>query len=122
MLKNRRAAAQTLAHHLFETETAIDLAIAKMAQLTGQMPMARQDANLSAVVGQDALEQAAKTLSALVEARSQIVETHHRLAVARDQIGLREMMGGEFGGQKPPAQGSAIPSDAPGLVLVKDAA
>lgn len=98
MLKKRKEAAQQLANRLFETEGAIDDAITKMAELAGYMPVARSSANLSAVVGQDAIAQAAQTLAVLVEARGQIVETHHKLANAKDRIGLREMaMGGENG-------------------------
>ncbi|MEP2989963.1 MAG: hypothetical protein ABJN65_01845 [Parasphingorhabdus sp.] len=103
MLKNRKKAAQQLANRLFETEGAIDEAISKMAELTGYMPVARSNANLSVVVGQDAIAQAAQTLAALVEARGQIVETHHKLAKARDQIGLREMAVGG-GNSKPLVQ------------------
>ncbi len=96
MLKKRKEVAQQLANRLFETEGAIDDAITKMAELAGYMPVARSSANLSAVVGQDAIVQAAQTLAALVDARGQIVETHNKLANARDQIGLREMaMGGK---------------------------
>ena len=116
MLKQRRDAAQQLATRLFETESAIDDAISKMADLTGYMPVARTSANLSAVVGQEAISQAAQTLSALIDARAQIVETHHRLADARDQIGLREMAMGGHGDKPPLVQGSA------GLALVKEAA
>lgn len=99
MLKNRKEAAQQLANRLFETEGAIDDAITKMAELAGYMPIARNTANLSAVVGQDAIAQAAQTLAALVDARGQIVETHHKLANARDQIGLREMAVGGGNGK-----------------------
>jgi hypothetical protein len=100
MLKNRKEAAQQLANRLFETEGAIDEAITKMADLAGYMPVARNTAKLSAVVGQEVIVQAAQTLAALVEARGQIVETHHKLAITRDQIGLREMAVG--GGNNKP--------------------
>ncbi len=116
MLKRRRNAARQLASRLFETESAIDEAISKMADLAGYMPIARVDANLSAVVGQDALSQAALALSALINARGQIVETHNRLADTRDQIGLRETaLGG--GADKPPIVQGSI-----GLALVDEAA
>ncbi len=101
MLKQRKAAAIELKRRLLETETAIDDAISKMADLTGYMPIARETANLSAIVGQDAIAQAVTTLSALIDARGKIVETHHRLAEARDSIGLREMAMGD-GNIKPP--------------------
>ncbi|MEO9599769.1 hypothetical protein [Parasphingorhabdus sp.] len=91
MLKQRRAAAENLTERLFATEQAIDDAISKMAELTGYMPIARANANLSAVVGQDAISQAAETLSALVGVRGQLVATHNRLAETRDQIGLQAM-------------------------------
>lgn len=91
MLKQRKAAAEQLAARLFETEFAMDEAIIKMAELVSFMPVARNKANLSAVVGQDAIVQASQALAAFVEARGHLVETHKRLGEARDQIGLREM-------------------------------
>tara|TARA_R110000824_G_scaffold353214_4_gene540330 strand:- start:1776 stop:2135 length:360 start_codon:yes stop_codon:yes gene_type:complete len=101
MLKQRRNAAENLARRLFATEQAVDEAICKMADLTGYMPKARADANLSAVVGQDAISHAAETLSALIGARGQLVATHNRLAETRDQIGLQAMAMGS-GDMKPP--------------------
>jgi len=101
MFKQRKYVAEQLTMRLIDTERAIDDAISKMAELTGYMPIARNSANLSAIVGQDAISQAAVTLSTLIGARGQIVETHNRLADARDQIGLRETaIGG--GEDKPP--------------------
>jgi hypothetical protein len=104
MLKQRRNAAENLASRLFATEKAVDEAICKMADLAGYMPIARADANLSAVVGQDAISHAAETLSALVGARGQLVATHNQLAEMRDQIGLQAMAMGSDG-MKPPAFG-----------------
>ena len=94
-----------LASKLFATERAVDEAICRMADLAGYMPVARVDANLSAVVGQEAISQAAETLSALVGARGQLVATHNRLAETRDQIGLQAMALGS-GDMKPPAVGN----------------
>lgn len=91
MLKQRRNAAENLTRRLFATEQAVDEAICKMAELAGYMPVARVNANLSAVVGQDAILQAAETLTALVSARGRLVATHNRLAETRDQIGLQAM-------------------------------
>lgn len=106
MLKQRRNAAENLATRLIATEHAVDEAISRMADLAGYMPIARSKANLSAVVGQDAISHAAETLSALVGARGQLVETHNRLAEARDQIGLRAMAMGSDD-MKPPVLGSS---------------
>ena len=101
MLKQRQNAAEDLARRLFATEQAVDQAICKMADLAGYMPVARTNANLSAVVGQEAISQAAETLSALVGARGRLIATHNRLAETRDQIGLQAMALGS-GDMKPP--------------------
>jgi len=55
MLKQRQDAAEHLAKRLFAAEGALDEAIRKMGDLIGYMPAARASANLSAVVGQDAI-------------------------------------------------------------------
>lgn len=102
MLKQRRYAAEQIAKRLFAAEQAVDEAISRMAELTGYMPSARKSANLSAIVGQDALSEAAASLSLLVGAREHLVATHKRLAETRDQIGLRVMAMGSTG-LKPPA-------------------
>lgn len=103
MLKDRRAAAENVAERLFATEQAIDDAITKMADLIGYLPIARANARLSAVVGQDAISQAAESLNAMVEARRSLVATHNRLAETRDQIGLQALAMGS-GDMKPPLQ------------------
>lgn len=101
MLKQRRNAAENLAKRLFAAEQALDEAIGKMAELVGYMPIARTNANLSAIVGQNALSEAAETLSAMVATRGRLVATHNRLAETRDQIGLQAMAMGSTD-MKPP--------------------
>jgi len=91
MRRQRQDAAEHLADRLFAAERALDEAIGKMADLIGHMPRARMAAHLSAVVGQDAVAEAAETLSAMIGARGHLVATHSRLADVRDQIGLQEM-------------------------------
>ncbi len=100
MFRKRKEVAENLASRLFDTENAIDDAINKMADLTGYMPLARGTAHLSAVVGQDAIQEASVALAKLVEARGAIVETHNRLAEARDKIGLRTTSFGAGAGGK----------------------
>ena len=101
MLEQRRNAAQNLAERLFAAEQALDTAICKTANLIGYMPIARMNANLSAVLGHDAISEAAETLSAMVGARRRLVATHNRLAETRDQIGLQAMALGSTD-MKPP--------------------
>jgi len=91
----RRAVAQDVAERLFAAEQAIDAAIAKTAELTGYIPAARVEAGLACEVGQEALEYAAESFSALIRARAQIIASHRELNVTKDQIGLRTV---SFGG------------------------
>lgn len=109
MLKQRRLIADQVAASLFEAEAAIDAALAKTAHLAGVMPGLRQDAGLSALIGQDALERATDALAALAQARRAMVETHKELSVAQKQIGLGAVM---FGGgdTKPPPLSASAPS------------
>lgn len=100
MLKDRRTAAIKVAESLWATEAAIDAALARAAELNGNMVTARSEANLSALVGQDAFEVSAAAFAALARARCDIVETHKRLSEAKIQIGLRTVSIGETG--KPP--------------------
>jgi hypothetical protein len=103
MLKNRREAAQKVAAGLFALEEAIDLALTKSAELNAILPAARAEANLSAVVGQEAFEGAVEVFASLAAARRHIVETHKRLGETKSQIGLRTVAVGD-GGEKPPPQ------------------
>jgi hypothetical protein len=100
MLKNRRQAAQKVADSLFAAEDAIDAALARAAELNCTLATARSEANLSAVVGQDAFEVAASTFAALASARASIVETHRRLGETQIQVGLRTVSFGD--NTKPP--------------------
>lgn len=102
MLKNRRTAALKVAERLFAAEKAIDAALARAAELNGSMVTARADANLSAVVGQDAFEVSAAAFAALARARSDIVETHKRLTETKNQIGLRTVAIGDGASKTPP--------------------
>ncbi|MEA3065498.1 MAG: hypothetical protein QOJ27_1950 [Sphingomonadales bacterium] len=101
MLKARRDAATKVAQSLFAAEDAIDAALARAAELNAAIVTARTDANLSAMVGQDAFEMAASAFASLARARCDIIESHRRLSETKVQIGLRIMSVGELG--KPPA-------------------
>jgi len=102
MLKDRRNAAMRVAESLFAAEEAIDVALARAAELNGNMVTARSEAKLSALVGQDAFEVSAAAFAALARARCDIVETHRRLSEAKIQIGLRTLSVGDMG--KPPPE------------------
>lgn len=97
MLKARRDAAMKVAESLFAAEDAIDLALARAAELNGTLATARMEANLSAIVAQDAFSAAASALAALARARCEIVETHKRLHDTKIEIGLRAVAIGDQG-------------------------
>ena len=101
MLNDRRTAAIKVAESLFAAEAAIDNALARAAELNGSMVTARTSANLSALVGQDAVEVSASAVAALARARCDIVETHRRLSETKIQVGLRTVSVGD-GPEKPP--------------------
>jgi hypothetical protein len=88
MLRERRKAGDQVAESLFEAEAAIDNALAKTATLAGRIPMARREAHLSALFGQEVIERISDTIAALTHARRGIVETHKGLAAVQRQLGL----------------------------------
>jgi hypothetical protein len=101
MSKARKDAAFTVAEQLFATETAIDTALTTAAQFVGTMPVARQQARLSAIVGQEAMDHGMAAMAALNDARRAIVAAHRALSTVQGQIGLGALA---FGGlaEKPP--------------------
>lgn len=100
MLKTRREAAIKVAESLWAAENAIDIALAKAAELNGTIVSARSEANLSALVGHEAFEVSASAFAALARARSDIVEAHKRLSETKIQVGLRTVSVGD-GPDKP---------------------
>ncbi|WP_156254444.1 hypothetical protein [Sandarakinorhabdus oryzae] len=110
MLKERRLAANKVAEQLFAAEAAINAAVSAVAQLTAVMPMAAQEANLAACIGQDALMGAMETCQQLIQARARIIATHASLRDAQNKIGLGAV---NFNGNCPPEQASLDDEVAP---------
>jgi len=103
MRKQRVEAVQKGASQLYTAEAAIDRALCETGALASLLPSLRMQANLSAVVGQDAVDEVCEAMIALARARRSIVATHARLADVRDQIGCRTVA--EGGQDKPPPTG-----------------
>lgn len=95
MRTQRINAARKVAGHLYAAERAIDIAATRVAELSAAMPMARLDANLSAMIGQDAFASSADALALIAKVREHIVVTHERLRTAGDQIGLEAISFGD---------------------------
>jgi hypothetical protein len=106
MRKQRMAAAQTVADRLFAFEKALDDTLALGSELSSRIVLARQEAGLSAVFGQDAIDGVVRTLGALAGARRELVGTHHELKAWADDIGLKEVGWGDL--VKPPKAEAAL--------------
>jgi hypothetical protein len=106
MLKQRREAAMRVAESLWAAEDAIDAALARAAEFSGTLVAARCEANLSAIVGQDAFEVSAAAFASLAQARADIVEAHRRLSETKIQVGLRTLATGDE--RKPDSTTGAI--------------
>lgn len=115
MLKKRMEAGELLASALFDLESAIDAAYAAAASYNSALPAARQIANLSAVVGQQAFELGPRILASLSEARAHTVESHHRLQTVRESLGLKERA---FGDELPKPDASIRTGDSTPLRVV----
>ena len=107
MLTDRRNAATKVVASLYAAEDAIDLALARAAELNATLVTARADAKVSALMGQDAFEVAAAAFASLAKARGDIVEAHKRLSETKIQMGLRTVA---IGDAVPKPEGNA---DAP---------
>ena len=55
MRAQRQSIAKHVAERLFAAEEAIDIAAARIAELNAALPLARLDARLSAMIGQNAI-------------------------------------------------------------------
>lgn len=89
-------AARAGAQKLMRAEAAIDAALRETAELVGLLPSLRLEANLSAVIGQDAVEDLGQTLAHILSARRTIVRAHAGLQTVREQIGCRGVSVGDM--------------------------
>ncbi len=100
----RKIIGARVAQELFAVETAVETTYGAMAQFAGLLANARTAANLSAVYGQEVMEDVNTAMAHLLQARRALVKAHGGLAEVRDQVGLRHIA---FGVQdKPPMEES----------------
>jgi hypothetical protein len=104
MLNDRIGAAKDVAAALIALENAIDEALICAGAMTIALPVARNRAKVSAVVGQEVTQLTGDALSALLDARAKIIAAHSGLADVRDELGLRVLASGDLWKLK--AQGS----------------
>jgi hypothetical protein len=96
MPRIRQEIAQGVAEQLHAVEIAIDMAVARAAELTAAMPRARTDARFPAQVGQEAMGKTAQAVTALVQARGHIVEAHQSLDIVRTEWRIPEVGVGDL--------------------------
>ncbi len=88
MMQARRIAANEISEKLFAAEAAIDAAIAAVAALTAQLPVATQQANAGPHIMQAALMHSMESCQQLVKSRTNIIRTHSALRAVQDDMGL----------------------------------
>lgn len=96
MPKHRQIVARSVAERLFAAEEALDLAAARIAELNAALPLARLDARVAAMVGQEAITNSASAVMLVAQTRERIIATHASLKQASDDIGLREIGYGDL--------------------------
>lgn len=107
MLKQRRLAAEKVARDLFAAERAIDNALTRTARLAGAVPEQRNKANVSAAIGQGAIERAIEAMTKLGAARKDIIEAHNELSLAKLHVGLGAVAIGDSVPKPPHAEAPA---------------
>ena len=95
MRTKRIEVAKAVATRLLAAEHAIDVAATRIAELNAAMPMARLDANVSAMIGQAAFASSTDALSLVARVREQLVATHLHLKAASDDMGLQTISYGD---------------------------
>lgn len=80
---------RALAEKLFEAEKALDRAIAASSDLSAFMTRGRIDHQITAMLGQAALNGVAETGRALVKARGRLLTAHENLESDARAIGIR---------------------------------
>ena len=107
---DRNDAAARVAEALISTEQALDEAFGRIAGLLGAVTQARQDAQWSILVGQDAVNEIAAALPEMTVVRDRLITAHRRLDRWQKRMGVEVRMGG--GGDKPPEEQSIAPAEA----------
>ena len=100
-----------MAEALHDTERALDDAFGRIAGLLGTVTQARQDAQWSILVGQDAVNELAAALPEMTAVRDRIITAHRRLDRWQKRMGVDVVLDG--GQDKPPGNQEFASLDAP---------
>ncbi|WP_150131247.1 hypothetical protein [Sphingobium yanoikuyae] len=91
----RRQAAEEIFASLEAFEQDLGRTLASGSQLVGQLPLVRAKANISPVIGQEAIDRFVTALGHINKAMSAAVEGHHQLEHTRRVMRLPELAGGD---------------------------
>lgn len=91
----RREAAADIFVRLEAFEQDLGRTLASGSCLLGQLPLARVKANVSPVIGHDAIDHFVEALGYISQALGAAVEGHHSLEQTRRAMRLPEMAGGD---------------------------
>lgn len=92
-MKQIKSAAR-IARQIQKTERAMDQTILEANELLVAMIEGRREGNFAAEVGQEALEDIARTINSLMSARAAIVSGHNNLAKVAKNLGIEWRMDG----------------------------
>jgi len=92
-MKQIKSAAR-IARQIQQTERAMDQTILEANALVAAMIEARREGNFAAEVGQEALEDVARTIKTLMDARGAIVSGHGNLAKVAKDLAIEWRMDG----------------------------
>lgn len=83
---SRAAFGQELARRLYATEHALDRALSDAALLVSSMTAGRMDNRISAVIGQDALENILSAMNTVGAARAAVIAAHHQMKADAERM------------------------------------
>lgn len=121
MLKTRKRAAEMVVEHLAPAEEDVDNAISSLMALSVAMMSAISSAKLPHVLAQGAFDSLGEAVALMFQVRSKVIDTHHRLNAAKDEIGLRAVSFGTWH-ECPPMAVTDNSAIAPNLKVVSSAA
>lgn len=96
------------AKQLRVAENTIETAFCDVADLASQLGRMRLNANMSAVVGQDVIDELAQTMAILAQARGSIIKVHGHLNEVKNHMGCATVAVGQEEDKRPKGQLHAI--------------
>jgi hypothetical protein len=94
--REKIAVVRSVTSKLHAAEEAVDMAIQRLAELAIELPAARAEIGISAIVGHDVFVHVANAHNSLVSGRGQTVAAHKELAQIQEALGIKITSGGDL--------------------------